>query len=272
MVQCLFLPPKTCSTVNSNSSCGYSFNYSDAIRYLEHVVIRTTLTISGVSGDTSSTSNRGDLYIQLLSPNGTLSTLLPFRMNDVVVNDSTTGAAYSDWPFKSLHFWGENPAGTWKITVGYNGTFGTVIVSNTTAIFYGTSQTPQAVPPACDQACARGCFGTGESSCDVCAPKYYRDVTNLTCTQTCTSGTAANGYCYNPSDRDPVCVRLNPPSSGRGTCADSSNLTAVTVIGCTGSNPPSSANGTCADSTSSTAQLMVNGLIVMMVATLVMFL
>ena len=35
----------------------------------------------------------------------------------VVVNDITTGAAYSDWPFKSLHFWGENPSGTWKITV-----------------------------------------------------------------------------------------------------------------------------------------------------------
>ena len=157
MVQCLFLPPKTCSTVNAYSSRNYSFNYSDAIRYLEHVVIRTTLTISGVSGDTSNTSNRGDIYIQLLSPNGTLSTLLPFRTNDVVVNDNTTGAAYSDWPFKSLHFWGENPAGTWIITVAYNGTSGTVIVSNTTAMFYGTSQTPQAVPPACDQACARGC-------------------------------------------------------------------------------------------------------------------
>eukprot|EP00731_Ephydatia_muelleri_P010773 Em0005g1359a len=107
----------TTSTVNAYSSRDYSFTYTDAIRYLEHVVIRTTLTISGVSG-----------------------------------------AAYSDWPFKSLHFWGENPAGTWTITVAYNGTFGTVIVSNTTAIFYGTSQTPQAVPPACDQACAHGCF------------------------------------------------------------------------------------------------------------------
>ncbi|KAL5493438.1 hypothetical protein EMCRGX_G014620 [Ephydatia muelleri] len=148
----------TTSTVNAYSSRDYSFTYTDAISYLEHVVIRTTLTISGVSGDTSSTSNRGDIYIQLISPNGTLSTLLPFRMNDVVVNDITTGAAYSDWPFKSLHFWGENPAGTWTITVVYIGTSGTVIVSNTTAIFYGTSQTPQAVPPACDQACARGCF------------------------------------------------------------------------------------------------------------------
>ena len=241
----LFISSKTCSTVNAYSSRDYSFTYTDAISYLEHVVIRTTLTISGVSGDTSSTSNRGDIYIQLVSPNGTLSTLLPFRMNDVVVYDRTTGAAYSDWPFKSLHFWGENPAGTWKITVVYNGTSGTVIVSNTTAIFYGTSQTPQAVPPACDQACARGCFGTGPSNCDVCAPRYYRDVVTLTCTQTCTSGTAANGYCYSPSDRDSVCIRSNPPSSARGTCADSS---------------------------SSTAQLMVNGLIVMMVATLVIFL
>ena len=94
----------------------------------------------------------------------------------VVVNDSTTGAAYSDWPFKSVHFWGENPAGTWKITVGYNGTSGTVIVSNTTAMFYGTSQTPQAVPPACDQACARGCFGTGPSNCN-----FFRTNRTLDC-------------------------------------------------------------------------------------------
>ena len=245
---------KTCSTVNVYSNHNYSFNYTDAIHYLEHVVIRTTLTISRdniyilslPSVECQVTQATLPIVVIYIYPTPiSLSTLLPFRMNDVVVNDSTTGAAYSDWPFKSLHFWGENPAGTWKITFGYNGTSGTVIVSNTTAMFYGTSQTPQAVPPACDQACARGCFGTGPSSCDVCAPRYYRDVVTLTCTQTCTSGTAANGYCYNPSDRDPVCIR---------------------------SNPPSSAQGTCTDSTSSTAQLMVDGLIVMMVATLVMFL
>ena len=236
----------TTSTVNALSSRGYTFTYTDAINYLEHVVIKTTLTISGVSGDTSSTSNRGKIYIQLQSPNGTLSNILPLRMKDNVVLDSATGAAYFNWPFKSLHFWGENPAGTWNITVTYNGASGTVMVSNTTAVLYGTSQTPPAVasiPRTCDQACARGCSSTGPSNCDVCAPEYYRNVTTLACAQNCTSGTAANGYCYYPSDPDPVCARSQPPSSARGTCG-----------------------------VSYAVPLMVNGFIVMMVATFVMFL
>ena len=209
------------------------------------MVIKTTLTISGVSSDTSSISNRGDINITLLSPNGTLSILLPLRKNDNVVKDSTTDAAYFNWSFKSLHFWGENPVGTWTITVAYNGAAGTVIVSNTTAMFYGTSQTPQAVasiPPTCDKACARGCFGIGASSCDVCAPGYYRNISTLACIQGCTSGKAANGYCYDPSESDPVCTRSKPPSRALGTCADSY-----------------------------AAPLMVNGLIVMTIATFAIF-
>ena len=50
----------------------------------------------------------------------------------VVVNDNTTGAAYSDWPFKSLHFWGEKPS--WYME-NYSCTSGTVIVSHTTVMF-----------------------------------------------------------------------------------------------------------------------------------------
>eukprot|EP00731_Ephydatia_muelleri_P020886 Em0013g613a len=230
----------TTSTVNAHSNRGYSIIYTGAIRYLEHVVIRTTLTISGVSGDSSSTSNRGDIRLQLMSPNGTTSTLLPHRLYDTVVNDITTGAAYFNWAFKSLHFWGESPNGTWTFTITYAGASGAVTASDTTAVFYGTSQIPQAVasiPPACDTACARGCFGTGPNDCDVCAPGYYRDVTTLTCARSCTRGTAVHGYCYKASDPDPVCARTKPRSNALGTCSASSTtqlmVDGVTVMAAT---------------------------------------
>ena len=175
-------------------------------------MITTTLTINGVSGDTSATSNRGNISLTLRSPSGTFSTILPYRINDNVVVDpyASPPAAYLNWSFKSLHFWGEDPTGTWTLTVLYEGVTGSVAVSNTAAVFYGTSQTPPSVasiPLVCDQACARGCSGMGPSNCDVCGAGYYRDVTTLACTQSCTSGTAQNGYCYNPSDPDPVCTR-----------------------------------------------------------------
>ena len=99
------------------------------------------------------------------------------------------------------------------------------------------------IPPACDTACARGCFGMGPNDCDVCAPGYYRDVTTLTCARSCTRGTAVHGYCYKSSDPDPVCARTKPPSNALGTC-----------------------------SASSTTQLMVDGVTVMAAAIFVMHL
>ena len=179
-------------------------------------MIRMTLRINGVSSTTSSTSNRGRISLLLMSPSGTISILLPNRWNDDVVTDPYTKVAYLNWPFKSLHFWGENPVGIWVLEVTYSGASGYVNVTDTTAVFYGTSQIPQAVagiPPACDQACARGCSGMGPNNCDVCRTGYYRDAVTLACTRNCISGRANNGYCYNPSDPDPVCTRSSLSSS-----------------------------------------------------------
>ena len=57
---------------------------------------------------------RGDISIELLSPAGTKSVLLPRRINDYVNEEG-----YESWPFMSVHHWGENPAGNWKVNVSF---------------------------------------------------------------------------------------------------------------------------------------------------------
>ena len=72
------------------------------IRHLEHVVVPTQVAAG---------RKRGDLRIYLQSPSGTRSTLLDARPQDY----STNG--FMDWPFMSVHFWGENPTGTWTLEI-----------------------------------------------------------------------------------------------------------------------------------------------------------
>jgi subtilisin-like proprotein convertase family protein len=73
-----------------------------SIRHLEHVVIPTYVTAG---------RKRGDLRIYLQSPSGTRSTLLDARPQDY------SSAGFVDWPFMSVHHWGENPTGTWILEV-----------------------------------------------------------------------------------------------------------------------------------------------------------
>ena len=74
-----------------------------AINYLEHVQAKLTIQAK----------RRGDLIIHLTSPMGTRSTILPQRPND---GDCLKG--FDGWAFLSVHFWGENPAGRWKLEIG----------------------------------------------------------------------------------------------------------------------------------------------------------
>lgn len=71
------------------------------VRYLEHVQCKITLNFQP----------RGNLRLVLTSPQGTPSTLLSQRPRDEV------SAALNDWPFLSVHFWGEDPRGIWALTV-----------------------------------------------------------------------------------------------------------------------------------------------------------
>ena len=70
-----------------------------AITKLEHVVVTVTLKYR----------NRGDLSIELFSPNGTKSKLLHRRHND----DSKNGL--KDWSFMTVYNWGEDPKGVWVL-------------------------------------------------------------------------------------------------------------------------------------------------------------
>ena len=49
--------------------------------------------------------------ITLVSPAGTRSTLLFPRSRDHLAN------SFDEWPFLSVHFWGESPVGTWTLEV-----------------------------------------------------------------------------------------------------------------------------------------------------------
>jgi proprotein convertase subtilisin/kexin type 5 len=99
------------------------------VRYLEHVQCKITLRFFP----------RGNLRILLTSPSGTTSTLLFERPRDVAKSN------FDDWPFMSVHFWGERAEGRWTLQI-INGGRRRVnqagVLSKWQLIFYGTSVNP----------------------------------------------------------------------------------------------------------------------------------
>ncbi|OQV20757.1 Furin-like protease 2 [Hypsibius exemplaris] len=76
---------------------------------------QTVLTLEHVQAVVSVQSpRRGNLILTLISPQNTTSVLLPRRTLD----DSRQG--FRNWAFTSVHFWGENPTGRWRLVVEYN--------------------------------------------------------------------------------------------------------------------------------------------------------
>ena len=73
------------------------------IQFLEHVQVRVNIKVWP----------RGDLLLTLLSPQGTESRLTQHRPMDRFRGHSTN---LTDWVILSLHYWGEDPTGTWKLT------------------------------------------------------------------------------------------------------------------------------------------------------------
>lgn len=98
------------------------------VKFLEHVQAQITL----------SSTRRGDIHIYLISPMGTKSTLLEKRPLD------TYRSGFVNWPFLTVHNWGENPDGEWKLEIHNEGRFfGRASLTNWTMILYGTSDDPQ---------------------------------------------------------------------------------------------------------------------------------
>lgn len=104
-------------------------NTLNEVKFLEHVQCKITLRFFP----------RGNLRIVLTSPMGTKSTLLFERPRDVVSSN------FDDWPFLSVHFWGERAAGRWTLQIvnaGNRHVNQPGILKKWQLIFYGTAVNP----------------------------------------------------------------------------------------------------------------------------------
>lgn len=80
---------------------GCKNNSANTVNYVEHVQCRISLKFFP----------RGDLRIVLTSPMGTESVLLFERPLDIV------SSTFDDWPFLSVHYWGEKIVGRWELKI-----------------------------------------------------------------------------------------------------------------------------------------------------------
>ena len=152
--------------------------------------------------------------IQLTSPSGTYSTLLSYRDND------NAAGGYFEWPFMSVMFWGEDPAGLWRLDVTSRSNLTNVEVVVFNATFYGVSTLPESVaniPATCHPNCSRGCSGEGSDNCDACS--NLRNAYTLECIDTCPPGyTERNGYCYNSTLPNEECFSPLKEKEGGNEC------------------------------------------------------
>ncbi|XP_041101494.1 neuroendocrine convertase 1-like [Polyodon spathula] len=73
----------------------------NVIKSLEHVQLESSIEYT----------RRGDLRITLISPLGTSAVLLAERERD------TSSNGFKNWDFMSVHTWGEDPTGTWTLSI-----------------------------------------------------------------------------------------------------------------------------------------------------------
>uniref|UniRef100_A0A8W7K8D7 furin n=1 Tax=Anopheles albimanus TaxID=7167 RepID=A0A8W7K8D7_ANOAL len=100
------------------------------VNYLEHVQAKITLT----------SQRRGDIQIFLTSPSGTRVTLLTPRSHDL------SRSGFNQWPFMSVHTWGEAPHGTWQLEIHNEGRL-LAQITQWDLIFYGTETPAQPNDP-----------------------------------------------------------------------------------------------------------------------------
>jgi hypothetical protein len=199
--------------------------------FVEHVVLVLNLQFDEVTeddldrylydyynGGTINWPARGKITVSLTSPSGTISTLLPQRILDIYPN------SYDDWPLLSLHFWGEEPAGTWTITITHGDSVGPITVSVPRVTIYGTARIPEAVsriPDTCSSECdsTRGCAALGANFCDACANlRVLSSDSTLECVATCPEAKVErNGYCYNSTASEASCDAEMPTRSSSPT-------------------------------------------------------
>uniref|UniRef100_A0A3P9N2S0 Proprotein convertase subtilisin/kexin type 6-like n=1 Tax=Poecilia reticulata TaxID=8081 RepID=A0A3P9N2S0_POERE len=179
---------------------GCSSAASRHVVYVEHVVIRVTITHS----------RRGDLSITLTSPAGTVSQLLAHRPLD----NSTEG--FQNWEFMTVHSWGEQAAGEWTLKITdtpsrkRDSSAELGILKNWSLVIYGTAEQPynmrrrrvRSAEPSvdsdltegydgpCDPECSDdGCDGPGPQQCVTCLHFFLKFKNNSRlCVSECPPG------------------------------------------------------------------------------------
>ncbi|XP_064032778.1 proprotein convertase subtilisin/kexin type 5 isoform X1 [Pogoniulus pusillus] len=185
---------------------GCSDNPNHHVIYLEHVVVRVTITHP----------RRGDLAIYLTSPSGTRSQLLANRLFD----HSMEG--FKNWEFMTTHCWSEKAAGDWILeicdTPSQLRNFKTPgKLKEWSLVLYGTSIQPYSprndfpkvervrsspvedptedygtddYSGPCNAECSKvGCDGPGPDHCTDCLHYYYKSKNNTRiCVSTCPPG------------------------------------------------------------------------------------
>ena len=97
----------------------------ERVAHLEHVQAEITIE----------TERRGDVHITLTSPSQTISQLLTTRKADNFRGETT-------WPFLTVHSWGEDPSGTWVLSVTNTGAY-PITVHRWRLILHGTATLPE---------------------------------------------------------------------------------------------------------------------------------
>lgn len=106
----------------------------DSVRFLEHVQVVLSLQFLP----------RGNLRITLVSPLGTHSHVLLPRSYDAKED------TFNNWPFMSVHFWGEPAPGTWRLIITSDGPRRSLFpgkLKHWYLIFYGTDTDPIKLRP-----------------------------------------------------------------------------------------------------------------------------
>ncbi|XP_046655685.1 neuroendocrine convertase 1-like [Daphnia pulicaria] len=103
----------------------------DEVNYLEHVEVIVSIEYPV----------RGQLEIDLISPSGTSTQLVKQRPKD------KSKQGYVNWPFMSVHTWGEMSKGRWKLIVtdlsSQNSSLLSGRIVNATLVLHGTSAMPE---------------------------------------------------------------------------------------------------------------------------------
>lgn len=153
------------------------FGQPSSVNQLEHVHAYITLKHP----------SRGGLSISLKSPSGITSPLLEKRILD------TASVGFTDWPFLTVFNWGENPTGTWELTVKDSSGRGGVLVEWRLDV-YGTfnSSLVKHVDEnkMCIDECVKGCPHPFSEKCIGC--KKYCDCEKGVCVSQCDSNLSAD--------------------------------------------------------------------------------